>query len=103
MVGATPQVRTGAGLFVTPLPLEYAENADLLVVPALAGSSLQALLGHVSGDVSLPVRDLIKRTRHRGTAVGSACTGTFLLAEAGILDVLRATTTPSGRWTSHLR
>ncbi len=93
MVGATPQVRTGAGLVVSPQPLEHVQTADLLVVPALAGTSPEALLDHVGGDVSLPVRNLIARTRDRGTTIASACAGTFLLAEAGILDGVRATTT----------
>jgi transcriptional regulator GlxA family with amidase domain len=93
MVGSTPRVRTGAGLVVAPLPLEHAQTADLLVVPALAGSSSEALLDHVGGDASLPVRNLIARTRDRGTAIASACAGTFLLAEAGVLDGVRATTT----------
>ncbi len=51
------------------------------------------MLDHVGGDVSLPVRNLIARTRDRGTTIASACAGTFLLAEAGILDGVRATTT----------
>lgn len=93
MVGARPQVRTGAGLQVSPEPLERALAADLLVVPALAESRPSALLDHVAGDASLPVRDLIARTRERGTAIASACAGTFLLAESGILDGMRATTT----------
>ena len=93
VVGAAPRVRTGAGLLVEPEPLEAAQTADLLVVPALAGSSPEALIDHVGGDASLPVRDLIARTRERGTTIASACAGTFLLAEAGILDGVRATTT----------
>ncbi|HEV3264375.1 MAG TPA: helix-turn-helix domain-containing protein [Acidimicrobiales bacterium] len=93
MVGSTPQVRTGAGLLVAPQPLDRAESADLLVVPGLAGTSPEALLDHVGGDVSLPVRNLIARTRDRGTTIASACAGTFFLAEAGILDGVRATTT----------
>ena len=93
MVGPAPQVRTGAGLAVPAQPLERAETADLLVVPARGGSSPEALLDHVGGDASRSVRNLIARTRDRGTAIASACAGTFLLAEAGILDGVRATTT----------
>jgi transcriptional regulator GlxA family with amidase domain len=93
MVGAAPQVRTGAGLVVAPEPFEAAETADLLVVPALAGSDPKALVDHVGGDVSLPVRNLITRMRNRGTTIASACTGTFFLAETGVLDGARATTT----------
>ncbi|WP_243639856.1 GlxA family transcriptional regulator [Streptacidiphilus pinicola] len=78
---------------MAPQPLTQAETADLLVVPALAESDPSALLDHVGGAASRSVRDLIARTRERGTTIASACAGTFLLAEAGILDGLRATTT----------
>ena len=93
MVGPAPQVRTGAGLLVAPQPLEQARTADLLVVPAFANSQPASLIDHVGSDASLPMRDLIVQTRKRGTAIASACAGTFLLAEAGILDGVRATTT----------
>jgi transcriptional regulator GlxA family with amidase domain len=93
LVGPAPQVRTGAGFLVAPEPLEQADTADLLVVPALAGSDPSALLDHVGGEASLALRDLIARTRDRGATIASACAGTFLLAEAGVLDGLRATTT----------
>jgi transcriptional regulator GlxA family with amidase domain len=93
MVGPSPQVRTGAGLQVAPEPLETAQTTDLLVVPALAESQPSALIDHVAGNTSLPVRNLIAQTRARGTTIASACAGTFLLAEAGILDGIRATTT----------
>jgi transcriptional regulator GlxA family with amidase domain len=93
MVGSSPQVRTGAGFVVAPKPLEYARTADLLVVPALPEIRPSALLEYVGGDASLPVRNLIAQARDRGTAIASACAGTFLLAEAGILDGVRVTTT----------
>jgi transcriptional regulator GlxA family with amidase domain len=93
IVGPSRQVRTGAGLIVAPEPLEDALDADVLVVPALAGSDPQALLAHVGGDASLEVRNLIVKAREGGTSIASACAGTFLLAEAGILDGVRATTT----------
>jgi transcriptional regulator GlxA family with amidase domain len=93
LVGPAPQVRTGAGLLVAPKPLEQARTADLLVVAALAGSDPAALLDYVGGDASLPVRNLIARSRDRGATIASACAGTFLLAEAGILNGVHATTT----------
>lgn len=92
-LGAQAQVRTGAGHLVPAKPLACAETADLLIVPAPAGRGPADVLGFTSGDESLPVRNVIARTRERGTPIASACAGTFLLAEAGILDGLRATTT----------
>jgi transcriptional regulator GlxA family with amidase domain len=92
-VGVRTQVRTGAGHLVRAEPLAHAETADLLIVPAPAGRCPADVLGYTSADQSLPARNLIARTRQRGTPIASACAGTFLLAEAGVLDGLRATTT----------
>ncbi len=92
-VATQPTVRTGAGHRVDAQPLEHAETADLLIVAARAGRGPGEVLDFVGGDHSLRERDLIARARDRGTAIASACAGTFLLAEAGILDGQRATTT----------
>lgn len=92
-VGSRSQVRTGAGHLVDTMPLARAAEADLLIVPAVPERGPQELLRFVGGDEALPARNLIVQTRERGAAIASACAGTFLLAEAGILDGLRATTT----------
>jgi transcriptional regulator GlxA family with amidase domain len=92
-VGPTSQVHTAAGHIVPTSPLAEAERTDLLIVPALNENRPELLLEHVRGERSQPVRDLIRRTRERGAPVASACAGTFLLAETGILDEQRATTT----------
>jgi transcriptional regulator GlxA family with amidase domain len=93
VIGVRPEVRTGTGHVVATEPAAQVERADLLIVPARAGRHPAEILDFVTGDQSLPIRNLIARTRERGTAIASACAGTFLLAEAGILDGLRATTT----------
>lgn len=93
VVGVQPEIRTGAGHLVAAEPAAAADKADLLIVPARTVRGPTEVLEHVIGDHSLPVRALITRTRERGTAIASACAGTFLLAEAGVLDGLRATTT----------
>jgi transcriptional regulator GlxA family with amidase domain len=91
-VGFRRRVRTGAGHVVTTQPTAEARRADLLLVPALAERRPDALLDHVSGPASTAVRALVADTRERGTPVASACTGTFLLAESGVLDGRKATT-----------
>jgi transcriptional regulator GlxA family with amidase domain len=92
-VGSQPVVRTGAGHLVQARPLEHAETADLLIVAARAGRGPGEVLDFVGSDHSTRERNLISRARSRGTPIASACAGTFLLAEAGILDGHRATTT----------
>jgi transcriptional regulator GlxA family with amidase domain len=92
-VGNQPVVRTGAGHRVDAKPLECAETADLLIVPARAGRRPDEVIDFVGGDQAFCERNLIMRARRRGTAIASACAGTFLLAEAGTLDGQRATTT----------
>jgi transcriptional regulator GlxA family with amidase domain len=92
-VGFRPQVRTGAGHLVATRPVAHVEAADLLVVPARSARRPAELIDYVAGEQSLPFRKLLVQARERGTAIASACAGTFLLAETGILDGLRATTT----------
>ena len=92
LVGLQPEIRTGAGHLVTTEPVARAEGTDLLMVPARAARRPAEVLDYVTGEQSLPARTLIASTRGRGTAIASACAGTVLLAEAGILDGLRATT-----------
>ncbi|MFC0431816.1 GlxA family transcriptional regulator [Kutzneria buriramensis] len=92
-VGFSPWVRTSAGHFVDCAPVARAESADLLVVPAVNERRPERVVEFATGEHSRPARDLIARTRARRGAIASACAGTFLLAEAGILDHLRATTT----------
>ena len=92
-IGFEPQVRTSAGLIVDCEPNTRAELADLLVVPAVNVRQPEDVVDFVGGDRSLPARELIAKTHARGAAIASACAGTFLLAEAGVLDGLRATTT----------
>lgn len=91
-VGFRRRIRTGMGHMVATEPAAGAGAADLLLVPALAERRPDALLSHVSGPESAPVRDLVARALGRGTHIASACTGTFLLAESGVLDGRRATT-----------
>lgn len=91
-VGFRRRVRTGAGLAVTAESTARAEAADLLIVPALAERRPTALLDFVGGKESRQIRGLIAATSARGVPLASACTGTFLLGEAGVLDGHRVTT-----------
>jgi transcriptional regulator GlxA family with amidase domain len=92
-VGPKPHITTGAGHLVPARPLSEAKTADLLIIPALAKCDADTLIRHVTGDELAPVREQIALAAEAGIPIYSACTGTFLLAETGILDGRRATTT----------
>jgi transcriptional regulator GlxA family with amidase domain len=91
-VGFRRRIRTGHGHLVTTRPVAEAQDAGLLLVPALAERQPEKLIDHVSGPASAAARQLVRDTRSRDVPVASACTGTFLLAESGVLDGRRATT-----------
>ncbi|WKX68612.1 GlxA family transcriptional regulator [Streptomyces sp. XD-27] len=75
----------GAALAVSPL-----READVLVVPGfelLPGLDLDARLAQLAAEIAA-----IRAHAAEGRAVVSLCVGAFLLAEAGLLDGRRATT-----------
>jgi transcriptional regulator GlxA family with amidase domain len=87
------RVRTGAGHIVNAAPLDAASDADLIIVPALNVRGPEELVEFIESTPAAPLRRLIARARARGTAVYTACSGTFLLAESGVLGERRVTTT----------
>ncbi|BDT95094.1 AraC family transcriptional regulator [Nocardia sputorum] len=89
--GAT--VRSGHGNTVPTIPLdELGDDFELMIVPAVNVLEAAALVDLVSAPASRPVLDRLIAARDRGAHLAGACTGTFFLAEAGVLDGSPATT-----------
>lgn len=84
-------VRSAHGNLVPTTPLDDLQGEiDVMIVPAISVLDIQELVDLVSSNH--PLLERISAAHRRGTHVAAACTGTFFLAEAGVLDGLEATT-----------
>lgn len=93
LVGVKKKVRSGQGFTIPVQQLGNDHRPDWVIVLALnAGSPEQLLEAFARRDVQRAQEHLL-RWRAQGVQIAASCIGTFLLAEAGLLDGLEATTT----------
>jgi transcriptional regulator GlxA family with amidase domain len=92
IVGMRKTVRTAHGLRVPIQPIGR-QTPEYVIVPAIACKTL----GTLNAALARPdVRDAAKALREwasDGAKLSAACAGTFVLAESGLLNQQRATTT----------
>ena len=92
IVGMRKTVRTAHGLKVPIQPVGR-QRPECVIVPAIACKTPATLK---AGLARPDVRDAAKAFREwarAGAKLSTACDGTFVLAESGLLDQQRATTT----------
>jgi transcriptional regulator GlxA family with amidase domain len=92
--GVGTRIRTGHGHLVPTVPIRgpAADPPELLVLPALGLKEPDLLVRTVCSAANRPVLDLVRELRAAGSELAAACSGTFFLAESGVLDGLAATT-----------
>jgi transcriptional regulator GlxA family with amidase domain len=91
LVGVAPEIRTGNGL---RLPLEGPGMSapDWVLIPALGALDADDLDERLAQSDARVAAALLRDYARRGARLAAACTGGFLLAEAGLLDGHNATT-----------
>jgi transcriptional regulator GlxA family with amidase domain len=79
----SPEVRTDGFTIRVDQGLEAVADADTVIVPGCS---------ETAGAPSPQALDALRRAARAGARIASVCSGAFVLAEAGLLDGLRATT-----------
>jgi transcriptional regulator GlxA family with amidase domain len=92
VVGVRRDVRTAQGLRV-PVRTIDGRTPDCVVVPAIGFKMPGPLQAALKRPDVRDAGDVLRQWSERGAMVTAACIGTFVLAESGLLDHHRATTT----------
>lgn len=90
--GLRKRAKTQQG-FRVPLAAWPSTRPDVVVVPALGAKSPAALVSALERRDVAEAGGALREWSRAGTLLAAACTGTFVLAQAGLLDGRRATTT----------
>jgi transcriptional regulator GlxA family with amidase domain len=91
IAGLRRTVRTSLGLRVPVAPPP--RRPDLVIVPALGAKTPETIIAALDRADIVDACGRIAGWRAAGVRVAGACTATFVLAAAGVLDGKRATTT----------
>ena len=93
LVGVRKKVRTALGLTLPVVPITPNLKPDWVIIPALATGTPELLIPALARpDVKVAIKQA-QAWHAEGVQIAASCIGTFLLAEAGLLDGRDATTT----------
>jgi transcriptional regulator GlxA family with amidase domain len=93
VVGLRKSVITGHGLSVPVTSAARAQTPDVVIMPALLEMMPEPLVQILAGSEIREAGAVLHKWSRRGALTATACVGTFVLAESGLLDGEEATTT----------
>ncbi|MDC8449374.1 MAG: helix-turn-helix domain-containing protein [Nitrospira sp.] len=92
IVGVRSRVTTSHGLSIPAKPATGLARPDVALVPAVGAKMPDALRIMLERREIVDAQSLLRRWFQRGTLLGAACTGTFILAGTSLLNGHHATT-----------
>lgn len=92
LVGVRKTVRTAQGLTVPTVSARDLPAPDFVLIPALGTKMPGPLVEAMQRKDIADAQTLLRRWSLAGAMLGAACTGTFVLAQSGLLDGQTATT-----------
>ena len=93
IVGVRKKVRSGQGFAIPVKPITSDLKPDWVIVPALNASRPEQLIPALERRDVKQAQEQLQSWYATGARIAASCIGTFLLAEAGLLDGREATTT----------
>src|SRR5580692_9756199 len=93
IVGLHKRITTARGLSMPVVAAARAPTPDAVVMPALLHMKPESLVRALAGREVREAGALLRKWSGRGALTATACIGTFVLAEATLLDGEEATTT----------
>jgi len=93
IVGVRRKVRSGQGMTIPVKTITPDLKPDWVVVPALKATTPATLVPALERPDVRRAKAQLLRWHSEGAQIGASCIGTFLLADAGLLDHREATTT----------
>ena len=92
IVGVRARVTTGHGLSIPARRATGLAHPDIALVPAVGAKIPDTLRSLLDRREIVDAQSLLRRWFQRGTMLGAACTGTFILAGTSLLNGHHATT-----------
>jgi transcriptional regulator GlxA family with amidase domain len=93
VVGLHKSITTARGLSMPVMAAARAQTPEAVVMPAILHKKQEPLLQALAGSEVREAGAVLRKWSGRGALTATACIGTFVLAEAALLDGEDATTT----------
>jgi transcriptional regulator GlxA family with amidase domain len=93
IVGVRRRVRSGQGLAIPVQAITARLKPDWVIVPALSRGTPELLVPALARADVVAATLQLRKWHSQGVRIAASCIGTFILAEAGLLNEREATTT----------